>query len=76
MLYTLGAPVPTYRLRASTYRLFVPTCRPRAFLFSFRAQHRDLKMENSLFEDSSLVPIVKVIDFGLSTELKLSLIHI
>ncbi|CAM9304960.1 unnamed protein product [Laminaria digitata] len=32
--------------------------------------HRDLKMENSLFEDSSLVPIVKVIDFGLSTELK------
>lgn len=27
-------------------------------------------MENSLFEDSSLVPIVKVIDFGLSTELK------
>lgn len=27
-------------------------------------------MENCLFEDSSLVPIVKVIDFGLSTELK------
>lgn len=27
-------------------------------------------MENSLFEDASLVPIVKVIDFGLSAELK------
>lgn len=32
-------------------------------------QHRDLKMENSIFEDASLVPIVKVIDFGLSAEL-------
>lgn len=26
-------------------------------------------MENSIFEDSSLVPIVKVIDFGLCAEL-------
>lgn len=33
-------------------------------------QHRDLKMENSLYEDSSLVPIVKVIDFGLCAEIK------
>ncbi|CAM9352916.1 unnamed protein product [Hapterophycus canaliculatus] len=32
--------------------------------------HRDLKMENSLYEDSSLVPIVKVIDFGLCAEMK------
>eukprot|EP00752_Nemacystus_decipiens_P001784 g1724.t1 len=31
--------------------------------------HRDLKMENSLYEDSSLVPIVKVIDFGLCAEI-------
>lgn len=27
-------------------------------------------MENSLFEDSSPVPIVKIIDFGLCAELK------
>lgn len=33
-------------------------------------QHRDLKMANSLFEDSSPVPIVKVIDFGLCAEFK------
>ncbi|CAN0066846.1 unnamed protein product, partial [Sphacelaria rigidula] len=32
--------------------------------------HRDLKMENSVFEDASLVPIVKIIDFGLCAELK------
>ncbi|CAM9822843.1 unnamed protein product [Ectocarpus sp. 6 AP-2014] len=32
--------------------------------------HRDLKMENCLYEDSSLVPIVKVIDFGLCAEMK------
>ncbi|CAM9895042.1 unnamed protein product [Ectocarpus sp. 12 AP-2014] len=33
-------------------------------------ENRDLKMENYLYEDSSLVPIVKVIDFGLCPEMK------
>lgn len=33
-------------------------------------QHRDLKLANCMFEDNSPAPIVKVIDFGLCTELK------
>ena len=35
-----------------------------------RPQHRDLKLANCMFEDTSAMPIVKIIDFGLCAEFK------
>lgn len=35
-----------------------------------QSQHRDLKLANCMFEDTSAMPIVKIIDFGLCAEFK------
>ncbi|CAM9641869.1 unnamed protein product, partial [Hapterophycus canaliculatus] len=40
------------------------------YCHSLNIAHRDLKLANCMFEDTSPAPIVKVIDFGLCMEMK------